>query len=295
MENNKIKFYLPEFYHRLQTNLLLHRLMKEYPEYFYEDIEIGALYGCFPGSLWNGGRIDHGVCLRDKIKTNLEMVNEHGIPCRFTFTNPLLEERHLSDTFCNLCMELGDNGMNEVLVNSPVLEAYIREKYPSYSILSSTTKCIQSEDELKREAEKDYKLIVLDVSFNNADKIWRLPNKERYEILADSFCQDCCPNREEHYREVGRAQLEFDHMNYPACRFVDRDFFQIKQQNKMFITREDLYGKYKEAGFRHFKLDGRAFNRYKVIESYVYYMVLPDYRDMVRESLLRAGEKFKEC
>lgn len=294
MERNKIRFYLPDFYHRLQTNLLLHRLLREYPEYFYEEIEIGALYGCFPGSLWNGGRIEHGFCYRHEVKATLEMANELGIPCRYTFTNPLIERKHLSDTFCNLCMELGDNGLNEVLVNSPVLEEYIREYYPSYAVLSSTTKCLESESELEKELQKDYKLVVLDVSFNNTDKIWQLSDKERYEILVDSFCQDCCPRRKEHYAEVGRAQIEFDQMDFETCKFVGRDFFQIRQQNKMFITNEDLYGKYREAGFCHFKLDGRAFNRYKVVESYVYYMVRPDYRDMVRETLLRAADKFGE-
>lgn len=294
MENEKIVFYLPDFYHRLQTNLLLCRLLREYPEYFYENIEIGALYGCFPGSLWNGGRIEHGFCYRHEVQATLETLNEQGIACRYTFTNPLLKEKHLSDTFCNLCMELGDNGKNEVLVHAPVLEEYIRENYPSYQILSSTTKCIDTEAELENERKKDYKLVVLDVSFNNTDRIWRLPEKSRYEILVDSFCRDCCPSRKAHYREVGRAQLEFDRMDFAPCKAVERNFYQISRQNQMFITNEDLYGKYAVAGFRHFKLDGRAFNRYKVIESYVYYMALPAHRDMVREALLRAAEKFGE-
>lgn len=294
MNREKIRFYLPDFYHKQQTNLLLHRLLQEYPEYFYDDIEIGACYGCFPGSLWNGGRIEHGFCYQSDVRATLEMMNEQGIPCRFTFTNPMIEEKHLSDTFCNMCMELGDNGMNEVLVNSPILETYIRENYPSYAILSSTTKCLTTEEQLQKELQKDYKLIVLDVSYNNSDKIWNLPDKHRFEILVDSFCRDCCPDRRRHYEEVGRAQIEFDRMQFDSCKFVSRDFYQIKEQNKMFITNENLYGRYIEAGFRHFKLDGRAFNRYKVIESYVYYMVKTQYRDMIREALLRAADKFKE-
>ena len=183
--------------------------------------------------------------------------------------------------------------MNEVLVNSPVLESYIRENYQSYSILSSTTKCLESVTDVEQELQKDYKLVVLDVSFNNEEKIWTLPQKERYEILVDSFCQDSCPNRKAHYGEIGRAQIAFEESSFPKCKHIKRDFYQIRQ-NHMFITREDLYGKYKEAGFRHFKLDGRAFNRYKVIESYVYYMVKEEYRDMIRESMLKAADRFGE-
>lgn len=32
-------------------------------------------------------------------------------------------------------MELGNNGMNEVLVNSEILEKYIRENYPKYNLI----------------------------------------------------------------------------------------------------------------------------------------------------------------
>ena len=39
MGEDKIRFYLPDFSHRHETNLLFYRLMQEYPEYFEENIE----------------------------------------------------------------------------------------------------------------------------------------------------------------------------------------------------------------------------------------------------------------
>ena len=53
-------------------------------------------------------------------------------------------------------------------------------------------------------------------------------------------------------------------------------------ENKSFITTDLLYGKYKEAGFKHFKVDGRAHAPRNVIESFVYYLVKPEYRDKIR-------------
>ncbi len=269
---DKIYFYLPDFYYRFYINLILHGLMQKYPECFYENVEIGAVYGCFPGAIWNEGRISLGSCKKEKIIYTLEEFNERGIPLRYTFTNPMLEEKHLYDTFCNLCMELGNNGMNEVLVNSPILEEYIRKNYPRYKIISSTTKCLRTAEDVKLELSRDYSLVVLDNSFNNTDRIFSLEDREKYEIIVNSYCQDDCPRREEHYRAIGKAQLEYTGTSFDECPSINRDFYDL-MNNRSFITAPDLYGKYHDAGFKHFKLDGRAFNQYKVVESYMYYMV----------------------
>lgn len=289
---DKIHFYLPDFYYRDYMNLILYEMIQNYPDFFYENIEISAVYGCFPGSIWNGGRIALGNCKKENIISTIKDHNDKGIALRYTFTNPVLEEKHLYDTFCNLCMELGDNGKNEVLVNSPILEEYIRKNYPGYRMISSTTKCLELVIQVSEEAEKDFALVVLDNSFHNREKLFTLENKERYEIIVNSYCQDSCPRRREHYEAVGRAQLEFSDTDFEECPFINRDFYEI-MNNRSFITVEDLYGKYYNAGFRHFKLDGRGFNLYKVAESYMYYFVKPEYRDMVRQSYLKMIERFR--
>ena len=78
---------------------------------------------------------------------------------RFTWTNSLLTEEHLQDTYCNLIMRLADNGMNQVLVNTPVLEQYLRQKYPGYQYISSTTKRILDPEKLRDELKKDYFMV----------------------------------------------------------------------------------------------------------------------------------------
>ena len=83
-------------------------------------------------------------------------INDLGIPVRYTFTNPIIFEEDLDDPYCNFCMSVGDNGMNEVLVFSPVLEEYIRKNYPSFKIDSTTCKELKTVDDLNNELEKDY-------------------------------------------------------------------------------------------------------------------------------------------
>lgn len=283
---DKINFYLPDFYDKYHLNVIVCDLLRMYPQYFYENIRIGAVYGCFPNSIWNGGRVVLGGASKEEIEFTVNEYNKRGIPVRYTFTNPLLEKKHLYDTFCNLCMEIADNGENEVIINSPVLEEYIRREYPDYKLISSTTKCLDTVEAVEKEILKDYSLVVLDNSFNNADKTFELPHKEKYELVVNSFCRDACPNRKKHYEEIAKAQLEFRSSEFPACTYINQPL-EKQMKKRGFITREQVYGKYYEAGFCHFKLDGRAFSEEKVLESYLYYLVKPEHYDVMKEAIIK--------
>ena len=117
-------------------------MMKDYPYAFREGYKIGSVYGTFPGAIWNGGRVVFGITGKSDMKKILDLYNSRGIPVRFTWTNCLIEEKHVQDTYCNLIMKLADNGLNQVLVNAPVLEEYIKKEYPKFPRISSTTKRI---------------------------------------------------------------------------------------------------------------------------------------------------------
>lgn len=279
-------FYLPDFYENFRLIIMLDDMMRQTPEFFFEGAAIGAVYGCFPGSIWNGGRVILGSCTKQEMAYAVSEYNGRGIAVRYTFTNPLLEQHHLLDTFCNLCMEIADNGKNEVLVNSETLEQFIREMYPGYAVLSSTTKCIRDFDGIKQELDKDYALVVLDSAMNHREELFSLEPKEKIELIANHYCRDDCPKRKAHYDAVARCQLSFSETDFPACENINRDFYQV-MENRSFLTAEELYGRYREAGFVHFKLDGRGFHKYKVLESFVYYLVKPKFRDRVRLCLLK--------
>lgn len=319
-----IYFYLPEFYYKHNLNTAIIRLLRSNPELFYDDIEIGAVYGCFPSSIWNGGRCISGYCSKEKMQATIdEYNNQLHVPLRFTFTNCMLKREHLNDAYCNLQLKLADNGMNEVLVNSLILEKYIRyETEPQqqddghnltvpkfhYSfgaeerIISSTTKRLLSKqsvlDELFYEDtnEYKYKLVVLDYIFNNTDDLFESPlvdHADKFELLLNAYCQDCCPSRARHYKQLSIQQLEFMEStpDFGGCCHISDDFYDVMETRKSFIKREDLYGKYKDAGYQHFKIEGRTNSVYDVLESYLYYMVKPEYIDKVRLKALKAMEQ----
>ena len=105
--------------------MLLVDLMEKSPEMFREGIKIASMFGEFPTSRWNGGRFNQGdQCNAKYIRGVIAAINGKGIPIRYTYTNPLLTEADLSDEYCNFCMQAADNGMNEVIVVSDILEEY---------------------------------------------------------------------------------------------------------------------------------------------------------------------------
>jgi hypothetical protein len=283
MEQNRINLFLPGFYENFRLIIFLHDWMEREPEIFNDGMKIAAAYGCFPGNIWNGGRVILGAATKDEIQYAVQEYNSRGIAIRFTYTNPCLERIHLFDTYCNLCMELADNGQNEVLVNSDLFEEFVRAAYPNYKIVSSTTKCLEDLDLIQKELEKDYHLVVLDSAMNNTDALFSLDHKDKIELIVNHYCADHCPRRKEHYRLVGEAQLEYASIDFP-CENIKRSFQEI-QSNHSFISPDMIYDTYLKAGFSNFKLDGRGFKKEKVIESFAYYLAKPEYREMVQERL----------
>lgn len=309
----KVRFHLPDFTKHYGFNIVFAEMLRQLPEYFRDGVEIASVYGVFPPAIWNGGRYQHGNCSVDFIRQVLREFNSRGIPLRFTFTNPILTEKHLKDDFCNRILKLADNGMNEVIVASPLLEDYIRDKYPNYKLTSSTCKRITDADTLTDELGKDYHIVVLDYDLNNKfDILEKLPNKDKCELLVNACCNPGCAHRSNHYRTIGAEQLAYgehlkkhpkapfgltelrrDHKQYAdmidpftlECSCVDRTIFE-SMKLPTHISPDAIWEKYVPMGFSQFKIEGRTISLFRLIEHYMYYMAKPECRDEARLLLI---------
>lgn len=301
----KVRFHLPDFAKHFGLNLVLVSMKENCPHFFREGVEIASVYGTFPPAIWNGGRFQYGKCDKDFIKHVIRNFNDRGIPLRFTFTNPILEKKHLHDDFCNMIMHYADNGMNEVIVASPILEEYIRKNYPNYKITSSTCKRITEPEKLYEELKKDYSIVVIDYDLNNKfDILEKIPDKEKCEILVNACCNPECKMRSEHYRNIGAEQLAYaEHLKKSPdknfdfskiqkyekyvnstiinCNYMNRSLFEIKNL-ATHITPDDIWEKYVPMGFSQFKIEGRTLELFNLIEHYMYYMIKPELRDEAR-------------
>ena len=292
-----INFHIPGFTHHFNMNRMLLGLMERYPEAFYDDVRVDSMYGVFPPSIWNGGRTIGEIFPVEEMKRVIAEINGMGVSLRYTFTNPLVNPSHLDDRHCNNCLKLAEreDGLNAVIVVSDLLENYIRKNYPTYRIMSSTCKQIRDFDALCEELEKGYALVVLDYNWNNNwEMLEKLPHKEKVEILVNAVCEPNCPRRGDHYKYLGRTQIGYvEHLKKegPYKPYKLTEDFTCPHMGRMIydttdfcthVTPQDIYEKYVPMGFTNFKIEGRSALPVNVIESYMYYMVKPEYRDKMR-------------
>lgn len=297
MAEREVYWHLPGLYSCKLLNQVIMNMMKDYPEAFRDGYRIGSVYGTFPGAIWNGGRTIMGLVDRTEMKKVLDLYNTRGVPVRFTWTNALLEEKHVYDTYCNLIMKLADNGLNQVLVNSPVLEEYIRREYPGYKLISSTTKRLTKADQLQAELEKDYFLVVLDYDLNHNSKVLKSlePQAGRVEILVNEICVPGCKLRTQHYLHQSRKQLEYDMSSPFVCpNRTSESVFQECMKRPAFLANEQLE-EYIDRGFVNFKIVGRGLPLEYVKESYLYFLVKDEQRDFIRGRIDGLFAQFRQA
>ena len=148
---------------------------------------------------------------------------------------------------------------------------HIRKRHPNMKIISSTCKQIRDLPTLESELEKDYSLVVLDYNYNNDfDTLAKIPHKDKCEILVNAACTPNCQRRGEHYRYIGKYQLE--HCD-PAelakiqagtakieewqCPHMKNNAF-TRRNSPLHVSPQAIYTKYVPMGYNNFKLEGRG-------------------------------------
>ncbi len=233
--------------------MLFLSLLKTKPEVFREGVQIASFFGEFPTSLWAGGRpSNYDQCDASFINGVIKNINAQGIPVRYTYTNKLLTEADLKDPYCNYCMKAGDNGMNEIMVYSPLLEEYVRKNYPSYKINSSTCKEIHDVNQINEDLKKPYYLVVLDYNMNNDWEVLnQIEDKGRCEILVNTLCIPNCPRRGEHYNNISRNQrLMLENRKLPKnkqiplepwhCEYGEHNCIHTIQNYRTYISPDQI-------------------------------------------------------
>ena len=321
----KAYYHLPglfEFYELYKEFLPLYR---KHREYFYDWCEIGSIYGAPAECVWGGGRVGFG---EHDSKEVLKLMQEYGISARLTFSNSLLTREHLSDPKCNeLCriFDIGrdnersrdfgndkdieccidnDNDIsginkrikvkecrNGIIIYSDILLDYIKENYPDFYFVSSTTKVLtdfgEFENELNRE---DFCYVVPDFRLNKSfDKLKALSQhqKDKVEFLCNECCWFGCTDRKKCYETVSRKNLGEDCPEH-YCVAPDSGqgyLFSKAMENPGFIGVDDIKNTYLPMGFSNFKIEGRGLGSAMILEFLLYYMTKPQYQIHVREHI----------
>lgn len=321
----KAYYHLPglfEFYELYKEFLPLYR---KHREYFYDWCEIGSIYGAPADCVWGGGRVGFG---EHDPKEVLKLMQEYGISARLTFSNSLLTREHLPDKKCNELCRIFDVGRdnerssgfgndkdieccidndndisginkrikvkecrNGIIIYSDLLLDYIKENYPGFYFVSSTTKVLtdfgEFENELNRE---DFRYVVPDFRLNKSfDKLKALSQhqKDKVEFLCNECCWFGCTDRKKCYEMVSRKNLGEDCPEH-YCVAPDSGqgyLFSKAMENPGFIGVDDIKNTYLPMGFSNFKIEGRGLGSAMILEFLLYYMTKPQYQIHVREHI----------
>ena len=319
----KAHYHLPglfEFYELYKEFLPLYR---KHREYFYDWCDIGSIYGAPVDCIWGGGRTGFG---EHDPKEVLKLMQEYGISARLTFSNSLLTKEHLSDKKCNeLCriFDIGrdnergksfrndkdiechidnDNDMsginksikecrNGIIIYSDILLDYIKENYPDFYFVSSTTKVLTDFCEFKNELNReDFRYVVPDFRLNKSfDNLKALSQhqKDKVEFLCNECCWFGCMDRKKCYETVSRKNLGEDCPEH-YCVAPDSGqgyLFSKAMENPGFIGIDDIKNTYLPMGFSNFKIEGRGLGSAMILEFLLYYMTKPQYQIHVREHI----------
>jgi len=151
--------------------------------------------------------------------------------------------------------------------------------------------------------------MTLDYDLNNKfDILEKLPHKEKCEILVNPCCNPACQNRSDHYKVIGLEQIAIaehikknigvpydpdkfasEHQEYKnvlSCRCEHRGIDDIMNMNTH-VSPDDIWNKYVPMGYSNFKIEGRTFDIFNIIEQYLYYMIKPEYIRKARLAFMR--------
>lgn len=297
----KAYYHLPglfEFYELYKAFLPLFR---EHREYFYDWCEIGSIYGAPYDCIWGGGRVGFG---EEPAENVAALMQEYGISARLTFSNSLLRPEHLTDKRCNaLCKMFEKVSMdhnisgnvkdvhNGVIVHSDLLLNYIKERYPTFYFVSSTTKVLTDFVDLVKELDRpEFSFVVPDFRLNKElDKLKELSpeQKNKVEFLCNECCWYGCYDRKNCYENVSRKSLGEpceDHICV-SPNASEGYKFSLAMENPGFIGIDDIQNVYMPAGFSQFKIEGRSLGSAIILEFLLYYMTKPEYQLKVREEI----------
>ena len=288
MNVNYAYFHLPGLYEFYDFYREFLPVYFNHKEFFFDWCKIGSIYGAPKDCLWSGGRTSDADTSNKDV---LDLIKEYKISARLTFSNSLLNETSLKDLKCNNLCNLFNDENNGIIIYSDLLLDYIKEHYPKFYFVSSTTKVIINFERLLKELNnKDFKYVVPDFRLNKAfDKFESLNQSKRnkMEFLCNECCYIGCKERKQCYENVSRKNLGLEPIN-DVCKAPDLDYgysFSKAKKNPSFISLDDIKNKYMPLGFSNFKIEGRGLGSALLLEFILYYMTKPEYQINVRELL----------
>lgn len=290
-----LKFSLAGYYSHYKSNMALLVTYRAKREWFFDDIEIDSVFGCLPATLWSGCRIIAPNNYCNPYKAEIYDLRDDyysvDVNLRHTYTNGCLTPEMFLDYRCLEWTRACEKPGNSIILVDPNLKEFLHERFPQYSFIWSTSLCLKDIDKINELSKED--MVVLDYTFNYSNKFEKLKHPENIEVMLSEACRDNCPYRSDHYNTESKIIINDEKTRHLLLECKDYDFkrpisfYDLLKDHKATLNNEQIRELNSKYNLTHFKIAGRDYSELNYIESLMYYLVKPEYRDHLRILLLR--------
>ena len=278
--NKKVNFILPNLFNNFYINKFFIELKNSNPSYFYGDFILSQVYGTVPYSIWGINNTRKYAPLKN-IKQIFDFYYKNKLSVNLLFENNFLHKEHLYDTYSNSVLETAHKKGNYITLTSDILEEYIKKNYPKFNIIK-----IVNKNGLGR------KNVFIDSRLNNQLDNLKIKYKFDTYLMLNPLCIGSCALYDFHREFIAKEQLNYNENGLFLCPLEDDLSFYSSFKNPDFISLDKLTELNKK-GFNNFFINNAIINRsinkhytnIDLIESYIYYLIKPEYHDFVRKNL----------
>lgn len=160
--------------------------------------ELASVFGFLIDSPLNGGRDRASSIVYPP--EEIERLNAAGVGYSFTLTSTAAAPEHLRDRWTNEMLKRFENPLNDVIVATPLIEDFVREKYPGYKVRASCIYNFKTVEEINRACER-FDLVTPWPDINDHDdRLAALTRKDRVMLFGTQICLKACgDHRLRHY------------------------------------------------------------------------------------------------
>lgn len=280
------RFSLPDYYGKIEYIINFIKFRQEHQEYFYNDRIIDSCYGAHPDILWAGGRrvgYDHSMSMQQVLE---EYSAFPEVELRHVCTNYFINQEIAHDYKTNYFMQHYLRDQDKLIVANELLINFLKQNYPNTKLIYSTTLNITDIKEVNK-ISKDH-IYVLNYNYNNNNEyLEHLENIHNIEILCAEPCQPNCPLRLQHYKHISMEMLGLTDEEFICHNNQDYRFKSEIMQLPTAVTSERV-DELANMGIQYFKISGRLLKVPAWLDLLVYYLVLPQYQELVFMQLLNS-------
>lgn len=283
-----IKFSIGGFYLKSKELYFITEILEQNKyKWLKNDYKIASVYGSFPNAIWGGGRCTVGFpWSMDKISKTIQYYNSRNIGVNFTFTNPFIETKHLNDYYCNTLLELANDEMNSIILNSDLLYNHIKKTNLKYKIISSITKGTTNVVDLRKSINK-FDLVVppTDLLCQTTDLFEQI-DCTKLEILLNEVCMVLnCKFKNQHYQIEAMRNMQLDNdiqQGFCGNKYSKENINQYESH----LSQQTISLYNKKYNISNFKFSGRAQPSGRFFEEFCRFFIKDEYKIDYYNSIL---------